>query len=118
MKTNSVRSAGLVNIENLTAPRSELREPAVRGTHHAPPPDPDRRRDARLSAAQPCLGGLLWGSPHTDVQFAQLRVTHEARRVGEQARGLLGLGEGDHVADGFGRDVADAVGTERTPPLS
>ena len=36
------------------------------------------------------------------MQFAQLLLVHRAGRIGHQALRALGLGEGDHVADGFG----------------
>jgi hypothetical protein len=49
-----------------------------------------------------------------DVQFAQLLLVDAARRVGQQALGALGLGEGDHVADrlGAGHHGDDAVEAE------
>ena len=48
------------------------------------------------------------------MQLAQLLVADDAGSVRERARGLLGLGEGDHIADGFraGQDGADAVNAE------
>jgi hypothetical protein len=48
------------------------------------------------------------------VQLAQLLLVHRRRRLGQQALGALGLGEGDHVADrlGAGHQRDDAVQAE------
>ena len=48
------------------------------------------------------------------MQFAQLLLVHRRRRLRQQALRTLGLGEGDHVADGFGtgHHGDDAIQTE------
>ena len=48
------------------------------------------------------------------MQLAQLLLVHRRRRLGQQALGALGLGEGDHVADrlGAGHHRHDPVETE------
>ena len=45
------------------------------------------------------------------MQFAQLFFVHRVRRLGHEAGGALGLGEGDHVADRLG------AGHQRDQPI-
>ena len=49
------------------------------------------------------------------MQFAQLLFIHQRWRLGQQALGALGFGEGDHVADrlGTGHQGDDAVQAKR-----
>ena len=59
-------------------------------------------------------GGRFNRLAQFDVQITQLRLVHHARCFGEQARSLLGFGEGNHIADrlGAGHERADTVDTE------
>ena len=49
------------------------------------------------------------------MQFAQLLLIHRRRRLCQQALRALRLGEGDHIADGFGagHHGDNAIQTER-----